>query len=200
MYNGNYIIEHKTTTDRAYAVIDGRMKRGSDFEMSANIKHVSGQIDFATGLIFGGQNANNHYSFAITYTGYFRISKMENGTYSDLVKWTKNAAIDKGTGSTNKLSVIRKGNYTYFYVNDQHVYSELNLPLFGTQIGFDLYNKQRISVDAIWVLGEKSKTNISTSGEEILFEDQFNNNNNNWSEVRKEKADMYVRGGKYYFP
>lgn len=199
IYNGNYTIQHKTTTDRAYTVIDGRMKLGADFEMSANMTHVAGEKDFAAGLIFGGKNADNHYSFAITYTGFFRLSKMENGTYVDIVKWSENAAVKKSTGSTNKLSIINKGNYTYFYVNDQHIHSELNLPLFGTQIGFDLYNKQTISIDAIWVLGEKTNNNITTQTEEIIFEDQFNDNSKGWSDKMQEGADMYMRAGKYYF-
>ena len=199
IYNGNYTIQHKTTTDRAYTVIDGKMQLGADFEMSANIAHVDGETNFATGLVFGGKNAANHYSFAITYTGFFRLSKMENGFYVDIIKWSENAALNKGTGSTNKLSIINKGNYTYFYINDKHLHSELNLTLFGTQIGFDLYNKQTINVDAIWVLGEKSNNNVTTQTEEIIFEDQFNDNSKKWSDKMQEDADMYIRGGKYYF-
>ncbi len=198
IYNGNYTIQHKTITDRAYTAIDGRMKLGADFEMSTNLTHVSGETEYATGLIFGGKNASNHYSFAITYTGYFRLSKVENGVYVDIMKWTENAAVTKGTGSMNKLSIINKGNYIYFYVNDKHVHSELNLPLFGTQIGFDLYNKQTINVDGIWVLGEKSN-NITTKTEEVIFEDLFNNNAKNWPNKMQGGVDMYMRGGKYYF-
>lgn len=199
IYNGKYTIQHKTTTDRSYTTIDGRMKLGADFEMSANIIHASGETNYGVGLIFGGQNERNHYSFAITYTGFFRLSKMENGTYENIKEWTENTAITKGTGSQNKLSIIRKGIYTYFYVNDKHLHTEQNLPLYGTQIGFDLYNQQTINVDAIWVLGEKSNNNITTNTEEIIFEDQFDDNSKGWADKMQEGADMYIRGGKYYF-
>ena len=45
IYNGNYTIQHKTITDRAYTAIDGRMKLGADFEMSTNLTHVSGETE-----------------------------------------------------------------------------------------------------------------------------------------------------------
>jgi hypothetical protein len=199
IYNGSYTIQHKTTTDRAYTVVDGPMVPDTDFEMSANVKHVAGETNYGVGLVFGGQDANNHYSFSVTYTGYFRLSKLDNGTYSNLIDWTANAAIATGSGSLNKLSIIRKDDYTYFYVNDKHVHSQYSLPLFGTQIGFDLYNIQTVSVDAIWVYGQKKTNNNVSKSEEVIFSDEFNDNSKAWADNMQSDADLYVRGGKYYF-
>lgn len=205
IYNGNYTIQHKVTTGLALTTISSGISFRDDYELSANIKHLSGQTDYGVGLVFGGSDNKNYYTFGITYTGYYRLGKVTNGTYENVKGWTQHNSIKTGSGSTNKMTVIRRGTTYYLYVNDVNVHTENYVSTFGTRIGFDAYNKQTISVSEMWIYGtKKTNTSVATKvtkvdGEEVIFYDQFDNNYNEWADDMQEGADLYIRNGKYYF-
>lgn len=69
------------------------------------------------GIIWGLSDAT-HYTFTISTTGLYRLSRKVNNHWErNPISWTSSSAIHQGR-RTNKLRVVREGNYVSLFVND----------------------------------------------------------------------------------
>ncbi|MBI4675320.1 MAG: zinc-ribbon domain-containing protein [Chloroflexi bacterium] len=71
------------------------------------------------GVVFGGQDDNNYYTFRISDSGSYRIAKLVQGQWHDLIPWTKTAAIRQN--GVNELALLMDGAQIYACVNGQLV-------------------------------------------------------------------------------
>lgn len=71
------------------------------------------------GIIFGGQDDKNYHAFRISDSGSFRLSRVIQNQWHDLIPWTKTAAIWQG--GLNELAVLLEGAQIYACVNGQLV-------------------------------------------------------------------------------
>ncbi|MGZ3938044.1 MAG: hypothetical protein ACXVLT_05010 [Flavisolibacter sp.] len=163
----------------------------SNYSIEINAKHFDGIEDNAYGIKFAGSGWNNCYNFSISANGYYRISKKEDGVFSNIVSWTASTAINTGT-ATNKLEVHVFSTYTEFYINGQYI-QKVDLTPFGSTAGLEVYNSQTIYFDDLYIksLGNSSPVNYSSSSD-ILFKEDFQTSDNNWYSNYTFKDSNYI--------
>jgi len=108
--NGHYYFE--SLDDGAYfSLISKSISRSADFELEAAIRIVKGER--ATMLEWGGNSAENLYFYGFTASQFAFIGNWQSGT---------SAARDVSNlqpGAYNKLTVRRRGDNYYFYLNEE---------------------------------------------------------------------------------
>ncbi|MGZ3846416.1 MAG: hypothetical protein ACXVBH_10200 [Flavisolibacter sp.] len=163
----------------------------SNYSIEISAKHFDGIEDNAYGIKFAGSGWNNCYNFSISANGYYRISKKEDGVFSNIVSWTASTAINTGT-ATNKLEVHVFSTYTEFYINGQYI-QKVDLTPFGSTAGLEVYNSQTIYFDDLYIksLGNSSPVNYSSSSD-ILFKEDFQTSDNNWYSNYTFKDSNYI--------
>ena len=94
--------------------------RVSDFHLSVNCKHISGsRSGSGWGVIFRVQDNRNYYWFRMTDSQFFAISMIKDGTWLNLVEWTRTDTI-KPNG-VNQLEVIGREAQFVCLINGQIV-------------------------------------------------------------------------------
>ena len=176
-----------------------------DFKIEASIQKISGIKNNGFGIAFGRKDASNQYQFLITSNGNYAIDKYENGKLNSIKDWTPTSAIKKQNYSKNTLKIEKRGNNYIFYINNSRIYSVSNLSFYGKRIGYSIFDPQKIAVDylSISYLDDKPNDNNifndnSIAKGDIVFNEKFNNNTNNWSQTKDDKIYFDISNGKYY--
>ena len=126
---GSYSIRKRNvrTEKTAYSYIslpsEINLNRAEVFTIKLDVLADSGQV--ATGgLLFGVNDSLNYCAFTTNSRGDVSIKRVANGeTFSDYMSgefFRPGVPVDK---NRNRLMVKRRGEYLYFYVNDQEVRS-----------------------------------------------------------------------------
>ncbi len=117
--NGEYsMVQHQK--DSAWSVTCSACGDLGDFYYEATARYVSGEQDYAYGLIVrGDRGMDNHYIFQITADGSYKVSKYSNKAYTSLTNWTTSSAIQKN--GTNRLGVLARGSSLEFFINGKSV-------------------------------------------------------------------------------
>lgn len=153
--NGQYIIESK----RGGYWISSRkilLNQSSDFKIYMTVKKISGTDDFGFGMSWGGKSLNTYYMFVITGGGYFIHERIEEGK-AERILAKADDSINKGSGSSNVLSLQKVGKQLEFYINNKLVGKTAFSPLFGDYLGCIIYSgNDKISVGFtdIYVYGQ----------------------------------------------
>jgi hypothetical protein len=113
---------------------------------SVSTKQISGPITYFYGLVVRRVSKGNYYEFQVDSNGKWRFGKVVNGTSTDIVAQTANAAIKTGLNQVNTLSVQAQGSHFVFSVN-------------GTQLGS--------SDDSTFTSGDTGL--IGNDGIEVVF-------------------------------
>jgi len=167
----------------------------SNYSIEITAKHHDGVENSGYGIKFGGSGWQNVYSFNISADGYYRISKKQNGDYSELVAWTTSSALTKGYTASNKLEVRVFSNYTEFYINGQYI-RRLDITPFGTTAGLEVYNNQTIDFDDLYIKSLSGGNNYNTSNNTyssgVLFTENFQTRANNWYHNYDFKDSNYI--------
>lgn len=121
------------------------------YSIEINAEHFDGEDDYGYGIKFGASDWNNCYSLNITNTGYYRVSKMSSGSYSNLIAWTKTSALHQGYQSNNKLEVRVYYTYIDIYINGQYITRVNDFNRFGNYAGLEVYNYQTIYYDDLLI-------------------------------------------------
>lgn len=200
---GNYIIDHKRDKGGYAPTIKKYIDESRNFRIVAQIKKVSGDQYSGFGLIFGQKDIRNQNYFLISANGSFRISKAKNGKLIVIKDWTKSPEIKTGNSAVNYLKVQKVGTRYKFYINNKFVHSSYSVEWFGSNNGFSIYNKQKISIGYLSMAYEDQQSTIKkktshSSTESILF-DSYSDNRNNWSTLENEKVDLNINNGAYIF-
>lgn len=110
-----------------------------DFRVSADVKLTSGTYKPVYGIVFRDASFDDYYSFGI-YGETFLIDKNYSGQFTRFVESQKSQAISPQ--ESNRLTVIGKGSFFVFLINDQYVYelTDNDIKNGGLGYGIGLYH------------------------------------------------------------
>ncbi|HRH59032.1 MAG TPA: TIR domain-containing protein [Chitinophagaceae bacterium] len=122
----------------------------NNFMLSTSAKWIKGTNAAPFGIDFLSDAENLSYnSFLVSADGEYTIKNIyANETWQDLVAWTKSDFVKQGQ-QTNSLTIIKKGDTFYFYVNDKYVevlYSD-KVKKYGNSFGLRVFENQTVSFD-----------------------------------------------------
>ena len=199
VYNGRYYFEHKRNESSwRISTSTFNLNTSKDFDLEISIQKISGVQDSGISFLYDFKDADNYKEFGYTASGYYRISEMKSGSYSNIKKWTKSDKIKTGNYGINKLKVSKKGSSIYFYMNGSSVHYTSFKSFVGKQMALALYSNQKVSVDYIKASETSATIKKSTTSTSILFEG-FNNNNNDWSTINNSDVSLELNNGDYIF-
>ena len=92
-----------------------------DFDLAVDATQTAGPPDGELGIRFRQSAPDNHLMFSISPSGFYRLLKVEDKTYTSLVPWTRHAGISQGPGATNRLRVVADGPSIAGYINGEQV-------------------------------------------------------------------------------
>jgi hypothetical protein len=95
--------------------------RVGNADTTVSVKQISGPIIYSYGMVIRRVSKGNYYAFQINANGKWLFSKVVNGTNTDIVALTSNAAIKTGLNQVNTLSVRAQGSHFVFSVNGTQV-------------------------------------------------------------------------------
>lgn len=138
--NGTFIINSgEEGNEAAINVFIDPLK---DFILTADFVQKGGQEDGAFGLSWGTGD-NDYNIFAISSSQDFVAY---SGDPAHLKGWSKSESI-KPAGELNKLKVEQKADKIFFYVNDRKVDERKAFPIFGTWMGFIVFDQVQVEID-----------------------------------------------------
>lgn len=115
--NGRYEITIKSPN----FVVWGLSGRDFDnFVMEVSGHQEQGSADGAYGLIFRYQNDQNFYELDVSTDGFVTLGRYQNNTWTALIDWTPNSAINLGA-ATNHLRIEARGPHFVVYVNNNPI-------------------------------------------------------------------------------
>ncbi|MCK9196712.1 MAG: CsgG/HfaB family protein [Syntrophales bacterium] len=153
--SGKYIIESK----RGGSWITSRripLNQSADFQIDMTVQKISGTDDYGFGMIYGEKNVNNAYIFVITGSGFFIHERIEDNKPERILSKFVDS-INKGSGSSNALSLRKSGNHLEFYINNKLVGKTSFSPLFGDYSGCIVYSGNNaiiVGFSDIYVYGQ----------------------------------------------
>jgi len=102
-------------------------------------RHTAGHAYDKAGLVFGVTNNQDYVAFTIGEKE-FRIFQVVGGQTTNLVNWTRSAAIKGELNEDNKLKVQLTKEKLFFYINDQKVVEMMKSTAATTldRIGFQM--------------------------------------------------------------
>jgi hypothetical protein len=92
-----------------------------DFDLAADVAMVAGPPDAEFGIRFRQSAPDEHLIFSISPTGFYRLARVSDRTYTSLVPWTRDRRIHTGVGATNRLRVVAEGPSITGYINGEQV-------------------------------------------------------------------------------
>jgi hypothetical protein len=103
------------------------------------------------GIAFWADGSDSFYCFEITPEGMFSVAQLSQGKWSYPVHLTASTAIVQGTGKTNVLRVLTKGNTATLYINDQQVGTfDGTPPAGGGMVGFAADASDQLAGSVKW--------------------------------------------------
>ncbi len=149
--NGHYVIQ--SLQKGSYPVFSLNfdshftIDESKDFQIEAKMKYVTGVDNRSNSLIWGKSDLNNKYRFNFSGNGYFNIDNKVAGEWGVLKHWTQSILVKRD--QFNKMTVRKVGDYLYFFINEELVFSMKNVPFFGQLIAFQANELTTIFVDDI---------------------------------------------------
>jgi hypothetical protein len=92
-----------------------------DFDLSADATFVAGPPDAEFGIRFRQSAPDEHLIFSISPSGFYRLARVSDKSYTSLVPWTRDGRIRTGVGATNRLRVVAEGPAITGYINGEQV-------------------------------------------------------------------------------
>jgi hypothetical protein len=194
--NGKYYLEHKRTTKGYSTYNDVYVDTSRDFEIETKLDKISGVTNYAYGLMWGKKGGNS-FRFYISSGGYYKIARNVDSKEQVIKKWTKTSYVNTGNGKSNTLKVKKESDQYKFYINGSYISQIDYEPFYGEDMGFVLFNKQKIAVDYLRVKYLKNNNTIVTNKVlQIPLRDNFSSNTNAWYLSSTDKQTTTMSGGK----
>lgn len=92
-----------------------------DFDLALDLVQTAGPLDGEFGIRFRQAAPDDHLMFSISASGYYRLVRVRDRTYTSLVPWTRHQAIQLGLGSLNRLRLIAEGPEITGFINGAEV-------------------------------------------------------------------------------
>jgi hypothetical protein len=125
-----------------------------DYELCAEItmSDFNETSNSYAGLTFWANDGLNRYTFGFSARdGTYVVSRLQKGKLLIQIPWGPTAAINKGSGVVNELSVAVRGNHAVFSINNQKVVEfDGQAPDGGSEIGFYLYTPKADQVPTVF--------------------------------------------------
>lgn len=199
MHNGMYYLAHKLKEGGYSSTILKSFDTTKNFEIATKITKINGVSNYPYGLMWG-KSQGNSLRFFITDTGYYKIVRTINGKEEVIFKWAKSPYINKNNGVSNVLAVRKERNHYKFYINNNYV-NEIDFePFYGNNLGFVLYNQQKIGIDYLTIKYIKNNSNynsIVASALKVPVNESFYNNANNWVEGNTNSYNAKINNGAF---
>lgn len=144
-----------------------------------------------------GKKGSSSFRFFISSGGYYKIVRNVDGKEQVIKKWTKTSYVNTGNGKTNTLKVKKESGQYKFYVNGNYVSQTEYEPFYGNDMGFVVFNQQKIGVDYLRVKYLNNNNNIvSNKVLQVPLRDNFSSNTNGWYISSSDKQSTTMSGGK----
>jgi len=91
-----------------------------DFAAEVEVHKIAGPNVNAQGIAFRIQDSKNFYAFTVSSTGQYRIVKVMDNEWTNLVDWLSSPEINGGE-EVNRLRVVCNGSQLSFYVNGAYL-------------------------------------------------------------------------------
>ena len=167
--NGKFIFQHKKEDNSYFSWNHFDLSDDEPFTIETTLKHKAGQTNFAYGLIWGIIDVKNFFTFNISETGYYRISRNKDSSWTDYVGWTHSNYINTN-GESNELSIKKIDNKLKFYINDNFVNQIDFEEFFANGIGFVIWGQQTIEIEDLMIDGFKEEFKIDMEDFEDVFD------------------------------
>lgn len=92
-----------------------------NFYLEATVKTGACSSTDRYGLIFRSPDTSKGYFLTVTCDGQFSFRSWDGSEFSDIIAWTKAAAIKTGGGQTNRVGVMAKDKGFTFFINGVQV-------------------------------------------------------------------------------
>lgn len=92
-----------------------------DFDMAVDATQLAGPADGEFGIRFRQSAPDDHMMFSISSSGYYRLLRVQDKTYTSLVPWTRHEGIALGPGVVNRLRLVADGPSITGYINGEQV-------------------------------------------------------------------------------
>lgn len=93
----------------------------SDFDMAVDATMTAGPPNAEFGIRFRQSAPDDHLLFSISPSGFYRLARVSDRSYSSLVPWTRDERIRTGVGATNRLRVVADGATITGFINGEQV-------------------------------------------------------------------------------
>jgi hypothetical protein len=156
---GEYLIENKRKTG-PHIMFYYDFPLDLNFTTEVSIRAVKSESSYSYGLVvkapdkhsyglvFGAKDTLNNYTFQIRENGSYSISRYKNGALQALSSGKiKDTAYNQN--ASNILKIVRQGNNTRFFINDNFIDEISNLSFFGNKAGFIVDEESKIAVNKI---------------------------------------------------
>jgi hypothetical protein len=178
-----YFIYNKNYLQKVWR--NDMVEPNSDFIIETSISKLGGYNNNGLNILFGAENSGDkYYIFGTTGTGYYGAFRYDNG-WHDVLPWKKSNFINTDD-ATNDLRIEKKDNTLYFYINGDYVNKINDFESFGPAIGFAINPDIEAKVRSLVIRRELT---------EVLFEENFSNNQNYWPVENSSGKKLIVDDG-----
>lgn len=130
--NGKYLWDITSKNTIMASVGPYELEPLTDFRLSADVKLTSGTYKPVYGIVFRSQTGGEYF-FGIYGEG-FMVEKRYNENFARIIENVKSPAISPE--ESNRLTVIAKGSYFVFLINDQFVGEMIDEEIKEGSVGF----------------------------------------------------------------
>ncbi|RRR67455.1 MAG: hypothetical protein EI684_18910 [Candidatus Viridilinea halotolerans] len=92
-----------------------------DFDLAVDATQTAGPLAAEFGIRFRQRAPDDHLMFSLSATGYYRLLRVQDETYTSLVPWTPHPAISVGLSATNRLRLVADGPQLTGFINGEEV-------------------------------------------------------------------------------
>ncbi|MEN9936923.1 MAG: hypothetical protein RLZZ387_3502 [Chloroflexota bacterium] len=153
-----------------------------DFDMAVDVQQVAGDTAAEYGIRFRQQGPGDYLLFSVSGTGYYRLLRVRNEQYEQVVPWTFDGRVRTGAGAVNRLRVVARDAEVTGWVNgaqvvqvqdDVDVGGQLTLGLQtydagGVAVRFDNIEGRVGDIDLAEDFADPSRARWSSGGAQIV--------------------------------
>ncbi len=121
--DGTYEIRLDPPNTDRYGLFLGA-KSVLNVDIAVDVRQLAGDPQSAAyGIRFRQQGPRTYLFFAISGTGYYRLVRVQNGTYTELVPWTRDERIITGDNAVNRLRLVAENQQLTGSINGEQVFT-----------------------------------------------------------------------------
>ncbi|MDP2386396.1 MAG: OmpA family protein [Bacteroidota bacterium] len=203
--DGHYYLETKAEKGSRYFYPKFKdINLRKDFQIFTSVK-PSKDCDLKAfcGIIIGAKDIKNMHIFYLSFEGYWSISRFDNDSLIEIVKWKKDKNVTPF--AKNMLSVKCLSDKWYFYVNGEEVHTMDAQKIYGKKFGLFVRKNSKIEVDYFSIKQEKDKlpavdiSKINLIADADKFGERVNLGSNVNTTKYDEKSPVISASGKSLF-